>query len=184
MFKKLFVLLFLILIIPFSVQAHTTLMSSTPAEGENITEPLKEVQLAFGTEIEEGSTMTIEGESESYEFDSIAITGDSMAGEFSETLANGSYRILWNIIGEDGHPIEGEVAFGVSIEAPAEEKAAPATTEKAEEPAEPEGESVAASEDAAEVQGEDGSNLLVTSLLVLAAVLVVYGLYRLLMKKK
>ncbi|TWT06877.1 copper resistance protein CopC [Planococcus sp. CPCC 101016] len=181
MYKKFFVLLFLILIIPFSVQAHTTLLSSTPAEGENVTEPLKEVALLFGTKIEEGSTMTIEGENGSFEFDTIAIEGDSMVGTFTESLTNGSYHILWNIIGEDGHPIEGVIAFGVSIETEEEAAAVPAATEKAEEPEE---QVIVSSEEAAEAQTGNDNNLLVTVLLVFAAVLIVYGIYRLLMKKK
>lgn len=177
MLKKIFGLLFLIFIIPFSTLAHTTLLSSTPAEGENLTEALKEAELVFGTKIEEGSTMTIEGEGGSFEFDSIAVEGDTMSGAFSESLDNGSYRILWNIIGEDGHPIEGEIAFGVTVE----EEEAPATTETAEEPAE---QSAAPSEEAADEQPEEGGNLLVTILLVLAAVLAVYGIFKLLKKKK
>ena len=177
MLKKIFVLLFLIFIIPFSTLAHTTLLSSTPAEGENLTEALKEAELVFGTRIEEGSTMTIEGENGSFEFDSIAIEGDTMNGIFSETSENGSYRILWNIIGEDGHPIEGEIAFGVTVE----EEEAPVAAETAEEPAE---ESAAPSEEVAEQQPEEGGNLLVTILLVAAAVLVVYGIFKLLKKKK
>lgn len=181
MLNKFFVILFLILILPFSVQAHTTLLSSTPAEGENVTEALDRVQLVFGTKIEEGSTMTIEGESGSFEFDSITVAEDSMVGEFSEPLSNGSYRILWNIIGEDGHPIEGEIAFGVSIEE--EAATAPVATEKADEPTE---QSAAVSEEEAapEAATEDGSNLLATIALVLAAILVVFGIYRLLTKKK
>ncbi|WP_142827044.1 copper resistance CopC family protein [Planococcus soli] len=182
MLKKFFVILFLILILPFSVQAHTTLLSSTPAEGETITQALDEVQLVFGTRIEEGSTMSVEGESEAFEFDSIMVAEDSMAGEFSEPLANGNYRILWNIIGEDGHPIEGEIAFSVSVEAEEEPVTAPATEEKAEEPAE---QSVSASEEgAAPEAAEEGSNLLVTTVLVLAAALVIFGIYKLLTKKK
>ena len=181
MYKNFFVLLFLILIIPFSVQAHTTLLSSTPAEGENVTEALREVELVFGTKIEEGSTMTIEGESGSFEFESIAIEGDLMVGTFTKSLANGSYRILWNIIGEDGHPIEGEIAFGVSIEPEEEAATAPAATEKAEESEEL---GSVSSEEAAEAQIENENNWLVTVLLVFAGVLVIYGIYKLLLKKK
>lgn len=179
MFKKIFVLLFLIFIIPISAQAHTTLLSSTPAEGENLTEALQEAQLVFGTSIEQGSTMTIEGENGSFAFDSIVIEEDTMIGVFSETLDNGSYRILWNIIGEDGHPIEGEIAFGVTIEAEEEIEEAPAET--AEEPAE---QSAAPSEQLADEEpAEEGSNLLVTILLLLAAVLVIYGIIKLVKKK-
>lgn len=181
MFKKFFVLLFLIISIPFSVQAHTTLLSSTPAEGENVTEALKEVELVFGTKIEEGSTMTVEGESGSFEFTNIAITDDTMTGDFNETLSNGSYLILWNIIGEDGHPIEGEIAFGVSVEAEEEAATAPVETEEAEELADP---IVEPAEEATEADAEDGGNLMVTILLILAAVLVVYGIYKLLLKKE
>ncbi|MDQ0428219.1 methionine-rich copper-binding protein CopC [Planomicrobium stackebrandtii] len=182
MLNKFFVILSLILIFPFSVQAHTTLMSSTPAEGETVTEALDEVQLVFGTRIEEGSTMTIEGESGTLEFDGITVAEDSMTGEFSKPLANGNYRILWNIIGEDGHPIEGEIAFSISVEAEEEPATAPAAEEKAEEPAE---QSVSASEEGAAPEvAEEGSNLLVTSVLVLIAALVIFGIYKLLMKKK
>ncbi|ALS77698.1 copper resistance protein CopC [Planococcus sp. ANT_H30] len=180
MYKKFFVFVFLLLLVPVSVQAHTTLLSSTPAEGENIMEALKEVQLVFGTKIEEGSTMTIEGESGSFEFDRIVVGDDSLVGTLNEALPNGSYRILWNIIGEDGHPIEGEITFGVSIEI--EEEVTPAVvSEKTEEP---EAKTTAASETVAETQTESDSNLLVTILLVLAAILVVYGIYKLLLKKK
>ncbi|MGE6368045.1 copper resistance CopC family protein [Planococcus kocurii] len=180
MYKKFLILVFLLLLVPVSVQAHTTLLSSTPAEGENIMEALKEVQLVFGTKIEEGSTMSIEGESGSFEFDRIVVGDNSLVGTLNEALPNGSYRILWNIIGEDGHPIEGEITFGVSIEI--EEEVTPAVvSEKTEEP---EAKTTAASETVAETQTESDSNLLVTILLVLAAILVVYGIYKLLLKKK
>lgn len=182
MLKKLFVILFLILIWPLSVQAHTTLLSSTPSEGERITQELEEAELVFGTRIEQGSTMSIQGESRSYEFDSITVAEDSMVGEFSGKLDNGSYRILWSIIGEDGHPIEGEIAFDVSIETE-EVVTAPEADEKTEEPAQ---QSVAVSEEeaASAATTESDGNLLVTILIILAAVLVVFGIYKLLMKKK
>ncbi|EMF47280.1 hypothetical protein B481_0852 [Planococcus halocryophilus Or1] len=73
MYKKLLLLLFLMFIFPFPAQAHTTLLSSTPIEGQNVTEVLTEVELVFVTKIEEGSTMSIEGEVDSFEFDDIEI---------------------------------------------------------------------------------------------------------------
>lgn len=180
MFKKIFAILFLIIFLPLSVQAHTTLKSSTPAEGDNITRALEKIELVFGTKIEEGSSMTLEGAGQTFELDRIAVKEDLMTAELSEPLQSGSYRIVWTIIGEDGHPIEGEVAFAVSIEA--EEKAA-TSPEAAEEPVE---QSVAASEQQAgpAVATEDDGNVLVTILLGLAAVLAVFGIYKVLMKKK
>lgn len=176
MSKKLLLLFFLMFTFPFSAQAHTTLLSSTPTEGQSVTEVLTEVELVFGTEIEEGSTMSIEGEAGSYEFDDIAIKNNVMTGNFSETLPNGSYRILWNIIGEDGHPIEGNIAFSMLNEVKEKEKAetVPAVDEKM----------VISEKKSVELQKEKNSNLPVTILLVLAAVLIVYGIYKLMLKKK
>ncbi|EMF47281.1 hypothetical protein B481_0853 [Planococcus halocryophilus Or1] len=99
-----------------------------------------------------------------------------MTGNFSETLPNGSYRILWNIIGEDGHPIEGNIAFGMSIEV--EEKEASITSSVVD------GTASATEKKLAEVQTEKHNNIPVTILLVLAAVLMGYSIYKLLVKKK
>jgi methionine-rich copper-binding protein CopC len=179
--KKLlvFVLLF-VLALPFSVEAHTTLTSSTPAEGEMMTEPLSEIQLEFGTAIEQGSKMNLQGEDASYEFESIEVNGNIMTGAIGEELPNGAYTVQWNIIGADGHPIEGEYSFGINVETVAEEPAAeePATQEpaaeepdEAEEPAQPADSS------------DSGNNAFVTVLIIVAALLLVGGLYGLLKKK-
>lgn len=174
--KKFLLVIILMFLFPFSVQAHTTLLSSTPIEGENMSEALSAVELVFGTKIEEGSTMSIEGENNSFEFDEITIKNDLMIGKFNGTLPNGSYRILWNIIGEDGHPIEGEIAFGMAIESGESE-----TTEAVSDTNEI---SVTSEKKSSKLETEKNSNLPVTFLLVLAAVLAVYGVYKLLLKKK
>lgn len=174
--KKFSLVIILIFLFPFPVQAHTTLLSSTPIEGQNMSEALPEVELVFGTKIEEGSTMSIEGENNSFEFDKITIKNDLMTGKFNGTLPNGSYRILWNIIGEDGHPIEGEVAFGMSIET--------GESEKTEAVSDTNEISVISEKKSTKLETEKSNNLPVTILLVLAAVLTVYGIYKLLLKKK
>ncbi|WP_238323728.1 hypothetical protein [Planococcus donghaensis] len=61
------------IIFPFSVQAHTALLFSTLSEGQNIAEELTKAELVFDTNIQEGSTMSIEGETGSFEFEDIVI---------------------------------------------------------------------------------------------------------------
>lgn len=186
--------LLLILALPLSVQAHTTLTSSTPAEGEVIQEKLEEVQLTFGTVIEKGSTMTIQGEDMVHELENITVSDNVLTGTLAQELPNGAYTIQWKIIGADGHPIEGQVPFAVNIE-PAEE---PVVEEEGTADEEPvvENEGTADEEPAIEEEqtetaeasnqeaGEEESNILVTVLIVVAALLVVIGMFRLFKKKQ
>lgn len=170
MYKKFLVWFLLIALFPFSAQAHTGLLSSTPQEGENLTEALHHVELVFGTALEEGSTMSIEGEEKSFEFDDIVIQQERLIGTFTNELPNGSYQILWNIIGEDGHPIEGEIAFGMSIEANEQEIA--------NQTAEP------GAETTPQTSKERNNKFPVPWLLGLAAILAGYGIYKWVLKKK
>jgi len=186
--------LLLILALPLSVQAHTTLTSSTPAEGEVIQEKLEEVQLTFGTVIEKGSTMTIQGEDMVHELENITVSDNVLTGTLAQELPNGAYTIQWKIIGADGHPIEGQVPFAVNIE-PAEE---PVVEEEGTADEEPvvENEGTADEEPAIEEEqtetaeasnqeaGEEESNILVTVLIVVAALLVIIGMFRLFKKKQ
>ena len=172
--------------LPFTANAHTTLTESSPSEGEVITETLEEVQLDFGTSIEEASTMTLEGQEDSFEFESIAVEGQTMTGKINEELPNGPYVIQWKIIGADGHPIEGELPFALNIKSVDEEEPAEEPTEEsAQEPDSGQGmsEEPAASETSAEADN-DGGSLLGTILLIAAAILLVFGLYKLLSKKR
>lgn len=111
--------LLLMLVMPFTVNAHTALTASSPVNGEVLAESPEELELSFGTVIEEGSSMMLDGPKGKIELDEITIEGNVMKGSLSEKLENGSYIILWKIIGEDGHPIEGEILF--SLDGAAEE---------------------------------------------------------------
>lgn len=185
--KIITLLLFLMLITPLSAQAHTTLTSSTPAEGEVLSVQPEEIELVFGTVIEEGSSMSLEGPEQNYDVENISINENVMTGSLEEGLPNGQYIITWKIIGEDGHPIEGQVPFGIKAEEIAEEE--PAENEAAEDELateeDPATEQQEESSEANEtVEGsEEGSGLLSTVLLLAAAVLIGFSLYKLLKKK-
>lgn len=174
--KKIITLLIIaIFSMPLIGQAHTTLSSSTPAEGAVVGEPLEEVVLTFGTVIEQGSLMTLESEGVSYEFDEIVLSDGVMTGTIAEERPNAAYTIRWEIIGADGHPIEGEVTFELNVDAAAEEPE-PLTTE--EEPAV----ETTVKEKAVQT-AEDEGNPLITVFLVAALLAIAFIAYRLLKRK-
>lgn len=114
--KILFALFVLLVTVPMAAQAHTVLTSSNPEEGQTITESLNEITLVFETQIEAGSTISLESAGQSVSFEEIVASGNTLQGRLAEQeLPNGAYVIQWSIVGADGHPIKGEIAFNVEL---------------------------------------------------------------------
>jgi methionine-rich copper-binding protein CopC len=179
--KFIIILLLLMSAMPLSAQAHTTLTSSNPSEGEVLQMQPEQLELIFGTVIEEGSVMTLAGPDQSYEVENISINENVMTGSINTELPNGQYIIAWNIIGEDGHPIEGQLPFSVNAEAVSEEPAdeQPATEEQPAIDEQTENPEAAESADSSQERGGLWSTVLIAA----AAVLVGFGFYKLLKKK-
>lgn len=100
----------------FSTQAlaHTTLKSSTPSEGQILTQSINEVTLNFGAKVEQTSTLEVlKTNGEAVSLQSVSTGDDLMTGIFQEPLENGEYLVKWKIIGADGHPINGEYSFTI-----------------------------------------------------------------------
>jgi|SRR5690606_4099856 len=185
--RKVAILLILFIsLVPFTVMAHTTLTESNPSEGEVLSTQPENIELEFGTVIEEGSSMTLSGPEASIELGEITVSDNIMTGEVTNELPNGQYIIDWKIIGEDGHPIEGQILFGVDVEAPQEEVAEepaeeePAIEEESDETAE--NETAEAAETAQ--SEEENSNVWVTVLIVAAIILVAAGMVKLMKNKR
>lgn len=116
-----------------SAFAHTGLESSTPAEGEVVTEELQEMVLAFNTELEKASSFTVK-DAEGMEIPlGVSVENDTMVGTLGAAMADGEYTVNWNIIGADGHPIEGSYAFTLKTGA---ETAVPDVPKETEAPVE------------------------------------------------
>jgi copper resistance protein C len=127
--KKIIVIIFSIFImIPSIVSAHTALESSNPSEGQVVTEDLKEIILTYKTPIEELSTMKLFKDGNEVAISNFQIQEKQMIATFSEPLENGTYKVQWSIVGEDGHPITGEINFVVQKEQT--EEIAPSPTEE------------------------------------------------------
>lgn len=182
MMKKIIMLLSLLLfLLPLSTLAHTALTSSNPEAGEVLAQQPEQIELTFGTDIEDGSLMTLQGPNGAIEVGELSISKNMMIGSLMNELENGQYTISWKIIGADGHPIEGEVPFNIEMEAAAEEPVAEEPV--VEEPADqPEPEEPTASETAA-VENEGESGFLTIGLILLLVVLA-GAVILLLVKKK
>ncbi len=131
--KKTMILLSALLVFPISAQAHSVLEASTPAEGELVTEPVVAVALDFSAGIEEGSSMTMTMDGTAVDFSEVAVMDDQLIGTPAEVLEAGAYVVEYDVLSEDGHPIQGTLAFELHA---GDEEAA--QEEQAEESAEPE----------------------------------------------
>ncbi len=95
--------------------AHTGLESSNPSDGSTITDPIEEITLTFLTKIEQTSSFKIYGaNNEEIPVKDIVVVDDLMTGTV-EGMDNGEYTLTWNIIGADGHPIQGDLSFTVNL---------------------------------------------------------------------
>jgi methionine-rich copper-binding protein CopC len=130
--KKIILFLFCtLLIVPSFVSAHTSLSSSNPSEGQVVTENLEQIILTFATSIEELSTMDLVKDGNLIPLEGIKVENNQLTGTIAKPLENGSYIIQWTIVGEDGHPIKGEINFAIQMDQNAIEES-PVTPEESE----------------------------------------------------
>jgi copper resistance protein C len=122
-------LLFVFVLFSNQAFAHTSLQESTPKDGEVVTDPIQELTLIFGTKVEQTSKINVtNSDGESITLGNFVIEDEEMWATFLQPLENGDYKVEWQIIGADGHPINGEFSFSVNVpitEGPAEEQIEP-----------------------------------------------------------
>ena len=99
-----------------NVFAHSHLEESTPKNGEIVTEALSVITLTFETAIEPTSSFTLMDEKNaSLPLSEVSISGNQLSANIEDDLTNGAYTIHWKIIGEDGHPLEGDIPFTINL---------------------------------------------------------------------
>lgn len=110
--------------------AHTKIESSTPENGAIIKDELKEITLTFATKIEQGSTFELHtADDTAIPIQNISIAENVMVGKLTEPLENGQFNVNWNIIGADGHIMDGEFSFTVDQVTEEQNEETPAETE-------------------------------------------------------
>jgi methionine-rich copper-binding protein CopC len=99
-----------------NVFAHSHLEESTPKNEEIVTEALSVITLTFETAIEPTSSFTLMDEKNaSLPLSEVSISGNQLSANIEDDLTNGAYTIHWKIIGEDGHPLEGDIPFTINL---------------------------------------------------------------------
>ncbi|HWK22711.1 MAG TPA: copper resistance protein CopC [Ureibacillus sp.] len=99
--------------------AHTHIESTSPEDGELVTEELREITLNFEGKIEENSSFELNnGEGQSIPVENISVNEGVMTGTIAKPLENGEYQVKWSIIGADGHVMEGDYSFTVQLPEP------------------------------------------------------------------
>lgn len=132
--KLLFILIGMLVLIPAIASAHTEITSSNPASGQVVKEDLKEIIITYEGKIESLSKMTLIKDGQEIPLVSVTQKEHQLIGTLSSPLEKGSYTIQWNIAGEDGHPLKGEIPFTVEMEVKEEqtETKTPVTIKKEE----------------------------------------------------
>lgn len=106
----------MLVMIPTIASAHTEITSSNPASGQVVKEDLKEMVITYEGRIESLSTMSLVKDGQEIPLVSVTPKENQLIGTLSSPLENGTYTIQWNIAGDDGHPLKGEIPFTVEKE--------------------------------------------------------------------
>lgn len=107
-------LLCLICLLPISVEAHTSLKSSNPAEGSALSEPIERIRLTFNEPVEKTSTLrVVDADGIEQSLAKPLIIGNELSAVVPKPLAKGQYTIKWASISDDGHPVKGTIRFTV-----------------------------------------------------------------------
>ncbi|MDI7742700.1 copper resistance protein CopC [Lysinibacillus fusiformis] len=170
-----------------SAFAHTHLGSSTPEDGQVVTEQLSEITLNFEGKIEQSSSFELNNtQGQNIPVEEISINEGVMTGTLANPLENGNYLVNYSIIGADGHLMEGEVSFSVNV--PESEVTSEVSNEtdpvdqEATEQAEQSNEQ-ATSEPAEATESEEGTSPVIPVIIIVLLVVVI-GAFFIMRRKK
>ncbi|WP_402469828.1 copper resistance CopC family protein [Isoptericola aurantiacus] len=97
-----------------SASAHDQLVSSDPADGAALDEPVGTLTLTFSSEvIADGTQVRVTGPDGASEAQ-VTVDGEVVTASFEPAGAGGAYDVAWRAVSADGHPIEGQVGWTVA----------------------------------------------------------------------
>jgi len=173
-----------------TAQAHTSLSSSSPAEGVTVTEPLSMVTLTFSGGVR-GPEVTVTGPDGAVVSTAPASDEGSTVSVPVAPTATGPHTVTWAVTSADGHDLTGTLGFDYAgaVAAPVAE---PVTSVPASAPTPEPGSSApspaaptsAPLDEAGADAPEDGPNLLVRVVPVVLALGVGGGVWLLLRRRR
>jgi len=101
-----------------SAQAHTELVSSSPAADEQVAAP-QAITLTFGeAPLLEGSSIVLEdAEGKQYSTGTLTLDGSSLVADWPVDLPVGYAKVYWRAVADDGHVVTGDYSFYYSAAA-------------------------------------------------------------------
>lgn len=172
--KIIFLVTICLLVIGGKAFAHTGLESSNPSNGSTVTDPIEEITLTFLTKIEQTSSFKILGANNvEVPVKNIVVVDDIMTGSV-DGMENGEYTLTWNIIGADGHPIQGDLTFAVNL--PVEETPVQVTEEESQVK-ETEDKETAPINETKDVDSDQSSNSFFIGMIIVLALVIVVSIW-------
>src|SRR5699024_10234843 len=109
-------------------QAHDSLVSSTPADGDHLDSPPDQVVLQFSAEpIDVGGDILVIGpDGTDVAVSEPEYSGREVTVDLDPDMPEGDFEIRWRIVSSDGHPIQGVIEFAVGSTTPSDDDASPA----------------------------------------------------------
>ena len=103
--------------VPDAAAAHQQLLRSEPANGAHLSAAPAELRLVFNEPVELAvSRLALNGPNGNVALSPIRLDGDSASILLSGILGSigaGIYRVTWQVVGSDGHPVRGEYEFTI-----------------------------------------------------------------------
>jgi methionine-rich copper-binding protein CopC len=113
--RNAFVLVVVFSLLTLPVWGHAVLLKATPSVNQDISGANTPIELRFNSRIDaKRSKLTLIGP-DSHEH-ALVIADQSSPDTISSRMADlapGSYRLLWQVLAQDGHMTRGEVPFKV-----------------------------------------------------------------------
>ncbi|WP_349829160.1 copper resistance CopC family protein [Brevibacterium litoralis] len=135
-----------------AVQAHDQLVSSNPADGDELDTQPGWMEFTFSGNVQElGAEVVVEHDEDGQDYSAgeIKVDGATLTSALPEGMPAGDYTVTWRVTSADGHPISGEFGFTLNDAV----DAGSATMEASEQTADAESEAPAFGEETADVSG-------------------------------
>lgn len=116
-----------------SASAHTALRSSDPADGASLPTPPEQISLVFTEAVLDiGAAVQVTGPEGRLDLEAPQVDGATLVQSLPAGLPAGDYTAVWRVTSDDGHPVDGTLAFsataGAAASSPAASPPAPGAT--------------------------------------------------------
>lgn len=103
-----------------SASAHATVVTSTPGNGDVLTEAPSEVSIEFSESVTVGAgyLRVLDAGGERVDTGNVKVDGGTITVSLPNELADGGYVVTYRVVSADSHPVSGAISFAVGNAAP------------------------------------------------------------------